>query len=445
MTAPEPNRRRAGVRLRVTAFATSVVAAALVLGAVALWAVVRASLYDGLLDGAGQDASAVASQLEESGTGSLGELDDDRLLQVVDSSGTVVSRSEGAPSHPVTSVEDPAEIVQVDGTSYVVAVEEADGGTFVIAGRETTDVDATVGIMTMALAVGIPLLVALVGVVGWLSVGRALAPVERMRRQVGDVTAASLNRRVDEPGTGDEIDRLSRTLNAMLTRLDLAQISQRRFISDASHELKSPLAVLRQHAELALTHPDRVPPAELSATVLEEGARLEALVRGMLLLARADEAALEVERRDVDLDDLLLDEAARLRTTTTLVVDTTGIGAVRVRGDEALLAQVVRNLVDNARGHADARVALSAAASAGLATVTVADDGPGIAVADRERVMHRFVRLDEARARHDGGTGLGLAIVDEIARAHGGSVRLDRDPVLGGARFVVELPVAEDG
>jgi signal transduction histidine kinase len=432
------------VRIRVTLVATAVVAAALMIAAAALWATVRVSLYDGLREGAEQDASAVSSQIEESGPSALGELDDDRLIQVVDASGAVIARSEGAPLTPVTSAEHPDQIEHVDGAAYVVAVERATPDNLVIAGRQTEAADQTIAAVAMLLAVGVPILVALVGAVSWVGAGRALRPVERLRRQVGDVTSATLSRRVDEPGTNDEVHRLARTLNDMLARLNLAQASQQRFISDASHELRSPLAVLRQYAELLRDHPERVEGGELARVVLDEGARLESLVQGMLVLARADEAALHLDRRDVDLDDLLLEEAKRLRGIEGLDVRTTGITAVRVRGDRALLSQMVRNLVDNAARHSRARISLSVRRGAESATLVVSDDGPGIAPDDRERAFERFVRLDPGRAREHGGSGLGLAIVAEIVRAHGGTARIEQSVELGGARLVVKLPAAGD-
>jgi signal transduction histidine kinase len=228
----------------------------------------------------------------------------------------------------------------------------------------------------------------------------------------------------------------------MLARLDSAQATQRRFISDASHELKSPLATLRQYAEVARTHPDRVTQQELREVVLEEGGRLERLVQGMLVLARADEGALRPEPVDVDLDDLLLDEARRVRSAG-LAVDTSGVLATRIRGDAGLLAQLVRNLVDNAARHARTgiSVAVSSDGHGATASLTVDDDGDGIPVAERNRVFERFVRLDDARARDTGGSGLGLSIVREIAHAHGGEV-LAEDAPSGGARLRVELPAA---
>ncbi|HEX6953969.1 MAG TPA: ATP-binding protein [Agromyces sp.] len=440
-------RRRTGIRSRITLAAASVVAVALVAGAVVFWFVLRASLLDGLRASAEQDAAALASQVEAGGAsalGDLGELDDDRVVLVVDASGAVVAASEDAPRTAADPGEDAT--LRLDDESYVLAREDADAGDgdelVVIVGRSAEPVDETLGTVAQLLVVSVPLLTGLVALTTWIVVGRALAPVERMRRQVDAVTATTLGERLDEPATGDEIARLARTLNGMLGRLESAQATQRGFISDASHELKSPLATLRQYAELARAHPERVGEQELGEVVLEEGGRLERLVQAMLVLARADEGALRPDPVDVDLDDLLFAEAARVRGAGGIVVDTTGVQATRVRGDAALLAQLARNLVDNAARHARSRIALAVAPrgdGADGAVITVDDDGDGIPPAERDRVFDRFVRLDDARARDTGGSGLGLSIVREIARAHGGEVRVEDAPS-GGARLRVELP-----
>lgn len=447
--AGQAGRRRMGVRGRITLAAASIVAVALLLGAVGFHAILRASLLEGVRAAAEQDASVLASQVEERGAGALGdlgELDDERLVQLVDGSGAVVTASEDAPGSAVAARNGDGPTVRVDDETYVVVVEETDddagGDLLVIVGRSTESAEETLATVAQLLAISVPLLVALVALTTWLVVGRALAPVERMRRQAAAVTATSLAERLDEPPTRDEIGRLARTLNGMLDRLQSAQATQRRFISDASHELKSPLATLRQYAEVARTHPERVSEQELGEVVLEEGARLERLVQGMLVLARADEGALRPEPVDVDLDDLLLEEARRMRGAG-LAVDTSGVRATRVRGDAALLAQLVRNLVDNAARHARSGIALAVTADTDGTTIAllVDDDGDGIPLADRDRVFDRFVRLDDARARDTGGSGLGLSIAREIARAHGGDVRVEDAPS-GGARLRVELPAA---
>ncbi|MDF2742203.1 MAG: histidine kinase, partial [Actinomycetia bacterium] len=217
----------------------------------------------------------------------------------------------------------------------------------------------------------------------------------------------------------------------------------RRLVSDASHELRSPVAAIRQHAEVALAHPGRTTTTELAGTVLAEDLRLQRLAEDLLLLTRADEHSLVLRRRPVDLDDLVLEEARRLRDATGLRIDTSGVSAGRVDGDPAGLRRLLRNLGDNAARHAGGQLALSVAERDGVVLLGVDDDGPGIPEADRGRVFERFVRLDDARARDDGGSGLGLAIVAELVAAHGGTVVAAAGP-LGGARVEVTLPRLAD-
>jgi signal transduction histidine kinase len=227
-------------------------------------------------------------------------------------------------------------------------------------------------------------------------------------------------------------------MNRMLARLEEARNSQRRFVSDASHELRSPITTIRQHAEVALAHPDRMTAEELAEVVLAEQLRMQRLVEDMLLLARADEH-IAPSRAPVDLDDLAFEEARRLRSTTSLLVDTSAVGAARVHGDLDALRRVVRNLGENAARHATGRIDIAVADRGSDVVLTVDDDGPGIPESERNRVLQRFVRLDEARSRDDGGSGLGLSIVDEVTRAHGGSVSIAQSR-LGGARIEVTLP-----
>lgn len=449
----EASRRRVRIRARITTVAVGVVAVALLAGAVVFWLTLRTSLLGQLEAAAQQDAVAWAEQVDDSeldggddgttGVEALPDVDDDRFWQVISrDSGAVVAASDMAEGLAPLADRDGAApaLIDIAGRGVFAVAAESDGGDWVVvAGRSTAAADATLLSVGILLAVSVPVIAALVGVTTWIAVGRALAPVERLRRQVDAVTASDLSRRVDEPGTNDEIDSLAVTMNGMLERLDHAQQAQRRFISDASHELKSPLAVLRQYGEVAQAHPERVSPRELTETVLSEGARLERLVQGMLVLARADEDALVVTRADLDVDDILFAEATRLRSTTALEVDASGVGPARVRADAGLIRQAVRNLVDNAARHARSRIALSCAVDGAGITVRVDDDGPGVAASDRERVFERFVRLDEARSRDAGGSGLGLAIVREIARRHGGTARIDDSP-LGGARAEFRLP-----
>jgi signal transduction histidine kinase len=422
------------VRFRTTVGAVVVVLLALGVAAVLLVGLQRDALRDGVEATAEDRASALADQIEAGGPPErLGDPDDDEadeadedvVAQVTDADGRVVLGPERLPD---------------DG--YIVATEDADIGEqeyVVRVAASLEDVEESTSAIVPLLLVGVPLLTLVVGVTTWVVVTRALSPVERIRREVETIGDERLDRRVPVPGSRDEIRRLAVTMNAMLERLEASRVRQRRFVSDSSHELRSPLASLRQSAEVARAHPEALPGTELADLVFDESVRMQRLVDQMLLLTRVDEGRLDDRRREVDIDDLARTEAARLRNG--LVVDTSQVQDGRVVGDELALGQVVRNLLDNAVRHARERVAVAVRREGSRVLLTVDDDGAGIPPEERERVFDRFVRLDEARARDDGGSGLGLAIVREISRAHGGEATVTGSP-LGGARFVVDLPAA---
>jgi signal transduction histidine kinase len=444
--------------VRITAAAVVVVGVAMVVGAVLLVAVLRETLTREVRAAArlrGQDVAAVLAA-NGSGPGPLAVDDAEELLiQVLDDGGRVVAASPGAggltpvarlrPGESAEVVVPAGAPVEEEGEFLAVATgaDTAQGRRTVVVVRSTETVTEATAAVSGLLAVGLPLLLVVVGATTWILVGRALAPVEAIRAEVDAISGDALHRRVPDPHAGDEIGRLARTMNRMLGRLEQAQARQRRLVADASHELRSPVATIRQHAEVALAHPDRTTTTELAATVLAEDLRLQRLAEDLLLLTRADEHTLALRRRPVDLDDLVFDEARRLRGTNGLRVDTTAVSAGRVEGDPAGLRRVLRNLGDNAARAAGGHLAFSVAEDDGVVRLTVDDDGPGIPEADRARVFERFVRLDDARARDDGGSGLGLAIVAELVAAHGGAVAITSSP-LGGARVEVTLPGSPD-
>jgi signal transduction histidine kinase len=289
------------------------------------------------------------------------------------------------------------------------------------------------------LTIGLPVLLLVVAFITWKVVGRSLSPVEAMRAEVDRISSSELQRRVPEPGGSDEISRLAATMNRMLARLEASQARQRRFVSDASHELRSPVASIRQNAEVALAHPEMTDTRGLAETVLAESLRVQRLVEDLLLLANADERRAPRADKEVDLDDLVFEEAALVRNGGKVKVDTEGVGAGRVRGDALQLRRAVGNLAENAARHAGSQVSFSLSENDGYVVLRVDDDGPGIPAEQRERVFERFVRLDQARDREGGGSGLGLAIVAEIVAAHGGTVTAGQSP-LGGARIELFLP-----
>jgi signal transduction histidine kinase len=463
MAAEHPRRDRllarlGTVRVRTTLVAVVVTGLALAAGGVALVAVLRGTLTREVEAAArlrGQDVAAVLASGPAAGVPLAVDDAEELLIQVLDERGRVVAASPNAQGMAPVARLGPGESAEVEVPAggpveqdgeYLAVATGADipaGRRTVVVVRSTETVTEATAAVGGLLAVGLPLVLAVVALTTWVVVGRALAPVEAIRAEVDAISATALHRRVPDPPADDEIGRLARTMNRMLERLDRAQARQRRLVSDASHELRSPVAAIRQHAEVALAHPGRTSATELAATVLAEDLRLQRLAEDLLLLTRADEHTLGLRRRPVDLDDLVFDEARRLQGVSGLRVDTTGVSAGRVDGDAAGLRRVLRNLGDNAARHAGARVAFSVAEDDGMVRLRVEDDGPGIPEVDRERVFERFVRLDGARARDDGGSGLGLAIVAELVAAHGGTVAI-ASGAASGARVEVTLPRLAD-
>lgn len=449
-----PLRARAGtVRVRTTMAAVVIVGVALLAGGIALVVAMRQTLTNEARTAAGLRAADVAAALESGeGTARLAVGDPEELvIQVLDGAGGVLASSpnyKGPSLGPLIPGASKTVRLALDSHPFIAVAAPADtpdGRRTVIVARTLDTVGESTGLVRRLLAIGLPLLLLVVAATTWKLVGGALAPVEAIRKEVDEISAAELHRRVPHPAGADEIARLAVTMNQMLQRLQDAQERQRRFISDASHELKSPVATVRQHAEVAIAHPGRTTVEDLAGTVLVENLRLQALVEDLLLLARADEHTLNLRRRPVDVDDLVFEEARRLRAASAIAVDTAAVSAGQVEGDVASLRRVLRNLADNAARHARTGVAFSLAEVGGAVVLDIDDDGPGIPTGDRERVMERFVRLDDARGRDDGGGGLGLAIVAELVTAHGGTVAIDDSP-LGGTRVRIRFKaLLQDG
>ncbi len=440
--------RPSSVRVRTTAAAVAVVALALAVGAAVFLSVLRVSLTDEIAAAAQTRAAQLAATVRTGPAGPtipVGDLEDD-VAQLVGPDGAVLASSSNAAGLPPVVWPPPTDWVEiagpVDAEPLLAVAHEVggNGGTVLLVARTADLRDEALGFVANLLAVGLPALLVIVGVLTWTTVGRGLRPVEAIRREVDEISSAALHRRVPEPPGSDEIARLSHTMNRMLDRLEGAQLRQRRFISDASHELRSPVAAIRQYAEVALVHPDRAGVPELARTVLDESLRVQHLVEDLLLLARADEHSLQLRFAPLDLDDLVFAEAQHLRrVATTLRVDTTAVSAGRIVGDAGALRRVLRNLGENAARHARSRVGFALTESDNGVVLTVDDDGPGIAPAERERVLERFVRLDDARDRDSGGSGLGLAIVAELVTVHGGTIQIEGSPD-GGARVALTFP-----
>ncbi|MFJ2535447.1 sensor histidine kinase [Microbacterium maritypicum] len=428
------------VRGRTTLGATVVVAVALLIGAFSFYGVLSASIHGSTERAAEQRLEELTERAGGPGGKSIDALEDE-ILQIIGADGSVRAASEDAReklgSTPLPVDDDP-QTTTVDGETVLVVSEDIERDQTLVLAVSMEDDAETLATVATLLAIALPLLLLLVAVTTWSVAGRALRPVELIREEVDGITAERLHQRVPVPETADEIAALATTMNGMLDRLDAAATAQRRFVSDASHELRSPLATIRQHAELAQAHPDVTSIGELAEVVSEEGLRLQGIVESLLLLARLDEGA-STHDEAVDLDDIALGEVRRLRAAG-IDVDGSGIHAARVHGDPRLLGQLVRNLADNAVRHSRGRVAIGVTPSDGYVFVTIEDDGTGVPAEERERVFERFVRLDEARSRDAGGSGLGLAIARGIAASGHGTLTVD-DSRWGGARFVLTLPL----
>jgi signal transduction histidine kinase len=435
-----------GVRTRVTLAATVVALLGATIGSVLFVVSMHSSLVQSLTGSAKQQAAGVAAQLDH-GTPAHAAVvgtTDDVTTQVLDAGGRVVASDTPRGVGALRTTPGVSRGVRVKGLGdvYVVVAKRAHDGSLVVVGTSEEQVQSATSTAVGLLLVAVPVGVALLAAVVWVSLGRALRPVERMRREAQAITSDHLHRRLPVPPGEDQLADLARTLNEMLDRIDAAQRLQRQFVSDASHELRSPLAAVRQLTEVAQRFPDRLSTRELATEVGAEERRMEGLVSALLTLARLDDGTGPGGRAPVDLDDVVVDEVRRAQASAERVrVRIGGLSAAQVKGNAMLLGQLVRNLLTNAVRHAASQVCVSLSVVEGAVTLDVDDDGEGIPPAHRDQVFDRFVRLDEARQRDAGGSGLGLAIVRKVATATGGSVVVTDSP-LGGARLTVTLPSA---
>ncbi|MBW5422556.1 HAMP domain-containing protein [Streptomyces sp. BG9H] len=480
------------VRARATLGASLVVALALIAAGAAVLLSLRANLTgqaDGRADAAARE---VASQLA---TGrAYGDLDlpdgEEAPVQVVDENGKLVAASEdlerisgtgvdavkpgsaaakpsgdgdgdadsdggesggeggpepGDPGDPAEPGEIDDEADYTDGSATVdgesadyrfAAVEvstDARGDLTVYAGGSLADEQSAVSTALTSMLIGFPLLLGVVAGVTWLVTRRALRPVAAITAEMSAITASEdLARRVPEPDTHDEIARLARTTNETLTALQTSVERQRRFVADASHELRSPIASLRTQLEVGAAHPELL---DVDGAV-EDTVRLQELAADLLLLARLDAGEKPGEGR-VDLAAFVREELSQ-RTRDRVDVHTE-LKSVEVAGSRGQLARVLGNLVNNAQRHARSRVTVTTRADGAWAVLEVTDDGSGVPPGERERIFERFVRLDDARTRDEGGAGLGLAIARDVAARHGGTLGVGEAPS-GGALFELRLP-----
>ncbi|HKZ19241.1 MAG TPA: HAMP domain-containing sensor histidine kinase [Acidimicrobiia bacterium] len=441
-----------GIRFKVTAVAVSVLTLILVLGGVILVSFQRSSLtatIDEALMQRADDLSALIDEDPDSG-GTFPAGAGEGLAQLVTADGRVLASTpnlSGAGPLPLEVPMGDSDLIRttsglgVDDDSFRLLTRPVGDEIYLHVGNEFEVVAEAAESLIGLLAIVLPLLILVSAGLTWAMVGRTLRPVEQIRAEVAEIESGALHRRVPRPGTGDEIDRLAETMNEMLARLESSIVRQRRFVADASHELRSPLTRIRSALELE-SRTGNPTAAGDEKDLLRDVIEMQQLVDDLLYLARADEGEAKPVLQAVDLDDVVIAEGQRLRADNRVHVDLRGVSGALVNGDPVQLRRAVRNLLENAQRHAKEHVAVSLSEQEGEAVLVVADDGGGIPEADFERVFERFTRLDDSRTAHTGGSGLGLAIAREIVQSHGGTLKLARSGTIG-ASFEVRLPLAQ--
>ncbi|WP_235558276.1 sensor histidine kinase [Sphaerimonospora mesophila] len=272
----------------------------------------------------------------------------------------------------------------------------------------------------------------------YLAVRRALAPVDAVTEKLATITATDLSRRVPVSKFRDELRRLAEAANQTLDRAELAVEQQRRFASDVSHDLRSPLTAMRAEIEGAMLDPEHADWRATGDALLDSLDRLQAMVADLLRLARLDAGAAQPEPERIDLAGLAARELDRRPRKVEVVRDL--MPGVIVTGDRLSLARLLGNLLDNGERHAASMLWVTVRQEDGAAILEVQDDGSGVPPECREVVFQRFTRLDQAREKDAGGTGLGLSIARQIAQTHNGTLTIEDSAV--GARFVLRLPAA---
>ncbi|MBN6037082.1 cell wall metabolism sensor histidine kinase WalK [Amycolatopsis sp. 195334CR] len=444
-----PRVRPRSLRLRLTLVVTLAVGLALTVASFVLVNSMSNTLFGGMAESAAAQVDKVAEAVERGQPLPPEDPASATMILVEDQAGKVVA---SVPQTGQQAVEGrPVPVERARATGAAEGRPPAEDFEIVPARQVSTpqgevrtvraisrsgQITQSIDLVVNSLLVAAPVLTIFVGWLTWFAVDRALRPIEAVRRRAEAISHSTLDERLPEQDTGDEVGKLTSTLNRMLDRIASGARRQREFVSDASHELRTPLAAMRAELEVSLAHRDSADWRNVATRLLDDHRRLERLTGDLLTLARLDEAAVSRRAEPVHLDEIVAGEItavrhAEVRPSLTPVV---------VTGVVPELVRLVRNLLDNADKHASGVVEVSLSVDARHALFTVDDDGPGVPPDQRERVFDRFFRVDGSRDRASGGVGLGLALVRRIARSHGGEVTVTASPSLGGARFEVRLP-----
>jgi signal transduction histidine kinase len=439
--------RKWPIRLRLTLMTSCLAAAVCVVTTVLVFIAVRGRAVDYEREQASGAALRTVHLIKRDRLPSVLPGDRAEAIQVLNASGRVVaSNKELAGKPPIAGFRPGEDSVRADrvlcpprgmsGCKVVVSfrVYEEDGDWTVYAAKHAVQWYVSPTLLAF-FAGGSVLLVLLTALGTSRTVSRTLAPVNAIRSELAEITASASDRRVPVPDSSDEIRLLAETANATLDRLDAALEQMRRFTSDASHDLRSPITAMRTRIEGALLHQDDTDWPETAQAALASLDQLQAIVTDLLTLARLD-AGVPRDQESIDLSKLVTTELEHRVRTKELMADLAD--GVTMTGDRLRLTRLLTNLLDNAERHAAEQVTVTVRSEIGSAVLEVRDDGTGIAPEHRETVFQRFARLDAARSRDAGGTGLGLPIARDIAEAHGGSLTIEDSR--RGARFVLRLP-----
>ncbi len=451
---------RLPIRARLTLVSAALMAVVLAASGGFLYFRLRADLLEAVDGGLRSRAEALQANLErsDSGLGEGGGLVEpgDAFAQVLGPDAEVIESSPGIGTGPMLTRADVVGLgeprffertvrtVEEPVPARLLAVPVSDERVLVV-GASLDDQHEALARLGILLAVGVPLALILASGVGWVVGGAALRPVERMRAEAAAISASEPGRRLPPSGTGDEVDRLGKTLNEMLERLEQALQRERRFVDEASHELRTPLANLRTELDLALRRSRSVEELEAALrSAAEESDRLARLAEDLLVLARADRGRAPVRREPVDLAELVggTAEAFALRAAKAEVsIETRVPQGLQVNLDPLRIRQAMGNLLDNALRHTSPGgiVTIEVDQSDGFLSLGVRDSGEGFPAAFLPSAFEPFTRPDASRSREDGGTGLGLAIVRAVAEAHGGTAEARNRPE-GGASITLRIP-----
>ena len=449
MRGDRPRRWYRSTRLRITAPAALIVAAVVGVGSIFLVQSVKdnqLSQIDAILSGTAQytkhEMSSLASLGPMSPKGLYGQMftANGRLL------GSSANLERSGPLAPVTGVTSAGRFVTVEtphnGELRLYEVKLGTGNALILVdGISMAGISAETSSLATRLSLVAPILVLVVAALIWFVVGRAMRPVDRVRRKASDISDTNLNERIANPGTGDELEQLVTTLNALLSRLEGTLERERRLVADASHEFRSPLAAIRVNVEAEMAQTPE--PSDSQRAVLRGVLRLQELADQLLVLEQStrSDAALPAP---IDLDELVLSEIESVASVKDIVIIASEVSGGQVVGQELDFSRIVDNLTSNALRHARTTVSFGVCEANSHVELFVGDDGIGVSPEDRHDVFEPFFRTDGDRGRESGGAGLGLTIVKELVAKYDGDIRVGRDPVLGGARFTVRLPASHE-